>query len=58
MQKIDPVLAEELGERIGEIIVGLVDVIAMIDGSSRDEVLETLFSGYVVSRITDMQEGG
>ena len=45
--------AEELGRRIGEIIISLVDLIAEIDGVSRRDVLEELFGAWWVDRITE-----
>jgi hypothetical protein len=45
------VKSETLGTRLGVLIVALVDLIAEIDGSSRDEVLEVLFTGWWESKI-------
>lgn len=37
---------KEIGNRLGEMIVELVDLIAEIDGISREEVLEILFTEW------------
>lgn len=46
----------EIGERLGNIIVALVDVIAEIDGVERETVLETLFTEWWAKRVTNGEE--
>ena len=47
----------EIGKVLGEMIVKLVDLIAEVDGITRDDVLEALFSEWWQQRIIDEAAG-
>lgn len=44
---------KEIGTRLGQLLVGIVDLIAEIDGTSREQVLESLFTEWWQERITE-----
>lgn len=44
---------KEIGTRLGLLLVGIVDLIAEIDGISRQQVLEKLFTEWWEGRITE-----
>lgn len=43
----------EIGTRLGQLLVAIVDLLADIDGISRAQVLERLFTDWWETRITE-----